>query len=321
MTRLLKLLLTLIIIVAAAGLAGVGYLFAKYPSVPAAETVTIERTPERLARGEYLVRHVVVCLECHSERDMAKYSGPVKPGTEGMGGEFMGDATLKVYAKNITPAAIGNWTDGEVIRAFTEGVTPKGEALFPMMPYPHFASLDRADVEAIVAYIRTLKPITNAVPARTLPFPLPLVVRTMPAAAHPQTRPDPKDRWRYGKYLVNAAVCSDCHSPQDSQGQLIPGREFSGGMEFPLPGGGVVRAANITPEANTGIGSWTEEQFVQKFKGFAAAAPRDLTRAEQRENSMMPWTAYAGMTEDDLKAIYNYLRYVKPVRNTVTKFN
>ena len=69
--------------------------------------------------------------------------------------------------------------------------------------------------------------------------------------------------------LVNAAVCGECHSPRDDQGQAIAGREFSGGEEFPLPGGGIVRTANITPEANTGIGSWTEEEFVQKFKAFA----------------------------------------------------
>jgi hypothetical protein len=143
----------------------------------------------------------------------------------------------------------------------------------------------------------------------------------MPAAARPQPRPAAGHRWAYGKYLVNAAVCGECHSPRDDQGQAIAGREFSGGEEFPLPGGGIVRTANITPEANTGIGSWTEEEFVQKFKAFAGTTSRPLTAAEQRENTVMPWLAYSGMTDDDLRAIYNSLRFVKPVRNTVRKFN
>jgi mono/diheme cytochrome c family protein len=322
MKRLLRFLFMLVAVLVVAGLAGVGYLFARYPDVPPAENVTIERTPERVARGEYLVRHVTMCVDCHSVRDETTYAMPVKPGTEGAGGEFFGDESgMAVYSRNITPAAIGSWTDGELMRAVTTGVTAKGEPLFPIMPYPRYASLDRSDLEAIVAYIRSLKPVTSEVPARKLPFPLPLVVRTMPAAAQPQTRPAPGNKWAYGKYLVNAAVCGECHSPTDDQGQVLPGREFSGGREFPLPGGGVTRAANITPEANTGIGSWTEDEFVQKFKGFAGTAPRDLSAAEQRENTMMPWLAYAGMSDDDLRAIYNYLRYVKPVRNTVVKFN
>jgi mono/diheme cytochrome c family protein len=189
------------------------------------------------------------------------------------------------------------------------------------MPYPRYSALDRADVEAIVAYIRTLKPVTSHVPERELPFPLPLIVRTMPAAAQPQPRPAPGNTWSYGRYLVNAAACGDCHSPMDDQGQTIAGREFSGGMEFPLPGGGVVRSANISPDLETGIGRWTEEEFVNKFKGFENWTPVQLTAAEQRENTVMPWLAYAGMSEQDLRAVYNYLRYLTPVRNRVTKFN
>ena len=323
MKRLLTILLVLVVCLVVVALAGVGYLYARYPDVPGAADVTIERTPERLARGKYLVEHVTMCVDCHSIRDMTKYAGPVKPGTEGGGGEFFGDpaAGLSLYSRNITPAAIGSWTDGELIRAFTAGVNPSGEALFPIMPYPRYASLDGADVAAIVAYIRTLKPVTREIPERELPFPLPLVVRTMPAAAHPQTRPSPENRWSYGKYLVNAAACGDCHTPMDDQGQAIAGREFSGGMAFPLPGGGVVRAANITPDAQSGIGTWTEDDFVQKFKAFGNATPRDLNAAEQRQNTVMPWLAYAGLTEDDLRAMYNYLRYLPPVQNRVQRFN
>jgi hypothetical protein len=107
----------------------------------------------------------------------------------------------------------------------------------------------------------------------------------------------------------------------DGQGTPLPGKEFAGGFEFPLPGGGVVRSANITPDADTGIGTWTEQQFIDKFKAFQGAPVRSLTPAEQRENTVMPWIGYAGMTEEDLGAIYTYLRTVKPVVNRVQKHN
>ena len=84
-----------------------------------------------------------------------------------------------------------------------------------------------------------------------------------------------------------------------------------------LPGGGVVRSANLTPDADTGIGTWTEQQFVDKFKAFDGAQHRSLSAAEQRENTWMPWYAYAGMSRDDLGAIYAYLRALKPVINRV----
>jgi mono/diheme cytochrome c family protein len=323
MQRFLKVVLFLVVVLLLVGGAGVGYLFAKYPSVPAAENITIVSTPEKLARGEYLSNHVTGCVVCHAERDMTKYGGPVKPGTWGAGGEFFGDEAdgFAVYSKNITPAAIGHWTDGELIRAFTVGVNRDGEALFPIMPYPRYARLAREDVEAIVAYIRTLKPVQHTVPERRLPLPLPLIVRTMPTPATLRPMPSRTDRVAYGEYLTNAAVCGDCHTPTDDRGAPLPGRDYSGGTEFKLPNGAIVRPANITPDADSGIGTWTEQQFIDKFKAWESTEPRALSEAEQRENTIMPWLSYAGMTNEDLGAIYTYLRTLKPVVNRFKKFN
>ena len=323
MRRLLKGVLFLVVVLLLVAGAGVGYLFAKYPDVPAAENVTVVSTPEKVARGEYLSNHVSGCVICHAERDATKYGGPLKPGTLGAGGEFFGDeaAGFVLYSKNITPAAIGNWTDGELIRAFTSGVNRDGEPLFPIMPYPRYGRLSREDVESIVAYIRTLKPVEHTVPERKLPFPLPLIVRTMPA--HGTLRPMPlrTDKRAYGEYLTNAAVCADCHTPVDDMGAPLPGRDYAGGTEFKLPNGAIVRPANITPDADTGIGTWTEQQFIDKFKAWGSAEPRALSEAEQRENTIMPWLYYAGMTSEDLSAIYTYLRTLKPVVNRFKKFN
>ena len=324
MAKLLKVVLLLVVVVAIAAAAGVGYLFWKYPDVPAAENVTIAATPERIARGKYLSEHVTGCTECHAERDFTKYAGPVIQGTQGKGGEQFGDPETPIrslYSKNITPASLGSWTDGEVIRAFTAGVSRDGTPLFPLMPYLKYARLSREDVEAIVAYLRTLKPIEYTAPERDLAMPLPLVVRTIPQPVTFRPMPNKSERVAYGEYMTNAAVCSECHTPIDDQGQPIPGREYAGGFEMKLPGGSLVRTANITPDADSGIGTWTEEQFVDKFKAFDGTEHRTLTVAEQRENTWMPWYAYAGMMREDLGAIYTYLRTLKPIVNRVKKYN
>jgi mono/diheme cytochrome c family protein len=323
MKTLFKVLLILVLVVVMCAVAGVGYLYARYPNVPEPENITVEATPEKVARGAYLSNHVTGCVICHAERDMTRYGGPVKEGTYGAGGEFFGDVEqgFALYSTNITPAAIGDWTDGELIRAFTAGVNADGEPLFPIMPYPKYARLSREDVEATVAYIRTLKPVHSTIPERELPFPLPLIVRTMPKPAAFRPMPAKSDKVAYGEYMTNAAVCADCHTPTDDSGQPLPGRDFSGGQEFKLPNGAVVRPANITADADTGIGTWSEQQFIDKFKAWRTMETRPLSAAEQRENTIMPWQYYAGMTDEDLGAIYAYLRSLKPVVNRVTKFN
>src|SRR5687767_1095753 len=140
MRTLLKILLLLIVVVLVAAAAGIGYLFTQYPNAGAPENVTIQATPEKIARGQYLANHVTGCIPCHSVRDFKKYGGPIEPGSEGTGGELFGEAGsgFEVYSKNITPQAIGTWSDGEVIRAMTAGVNKDGDPLFPIMPYLKF---------------------------------------------------------------------------------------------------------------------------------------------------------------------------------------
>ncbi|OFW42873.1 MAG: hypothetical protein A3J29_02520 [Acidobacteria bacterium RIFCSPLOWO2_12_FULL_67_14b] len=315
-----KIILVLLLLVVVVAACGVGYLYLVYPNVPAAPAFKIEPSPERLARGQYLSDHVVGCTTCHSQRDWTRYSGLIKPETLGRGGDKfdLGGAGV-VYAKNITPAAIGSWTDGELLRAVAAGVSRDGTPLFPLMPYPHFGQMSEDDVHAVLAYIRSLKAIEGAVPDRTLAFPMNLIVRTIPTAAAFQPRPSPDSKVAYGKYMTDAALCSDCHTPIDDRGQPLPGRDFVGGMEF-IETGYRVRSANITPDADTGIGSWTEQQFIDRFKGFETPSNAELGDAERRQNTVMPITMYAGMTREDLSAIYAYLRTLKPVVNRVNKF-
>jgi len=325
MRLILKIVAVLLLVVLVVASAGFIYFINRYPDVPPPQAVTLPSSPEVLERGKYLAENVTVCVDCHSERDWSKFAGPIKPGTSGMGGERFDAANSGVpgtlYAPNITPAGLAEYTDGELVRAVTSGVGRDGRALFPLMPYPNYGKLATDDVHAVLAYIRTLKRIDHPVPARSLDVPMNLIVNIIPKPATPGVRPSPTDRAAYGEYLVTAASCGECHTPMDDRGQRLPGMDFAGGFQFAHPELGYrVRSANITPDADTGIGQWTEQQFVDKFKGFELPDDRVLTDDEQRQNTAMPWRQYAGMTREDLGVIYTYLRTLKPVLNRVDRF-
>ncbi|MDD5361765.1 MAG: c-type cytochrome [Ignavibacteria bacterium] len=300
------------------------YFNSTFPKSNKPAEIKIDATPERLARGEYLVNHVAICVDCHSARDYSKFSGPIIKGSEGKGGEVFNKENIglpgSVFASNITPSGIGGWTDGELIRAITCGVNKKGEALFPLMPYMSYNGLTQEDLFSIVAYIRTLKPIENKVPGKSLDFPLNIIVKTIPLENFSmENQVNKSNSIEYGKYLVQAAACFDCHTPQD-KGKPIAEKYFAGGMEFYLPGG-TIRSANITPDVSSGIGTWTKEQFIQKFKSFDSDSAKNVSVGEKSFNTIMPWTTYAGMTKEDLGNMYDYLRTLKPVTNIVNKFS
>lgn len=316
---LLKIACLLFLVIVLLITAGVGYFLAAFPRVSPPARVEAPRTPERLARGQYLSLHVAGCVACHGQRDWARYSGPLLPDRLGQGGTAFKLDVGTIYSLNITPAGIGDWSDGELVRAITEGVSRDGHALFPIMPYDNYRTMAREDVEAIVAYVRTLPRIDQPpVPARALRFPLNLIVRTMPAPAVPSARPDPSDRVASGRYLATMASCVHCHTQRDDRGQMLPGMAFAGGLRFTLENGHVQHSANITPDRDTGIGLWSEADFVERFKGWERADD-DALRAASRPNTDMPWRDFGGMTREDLASIYAYLRTVPPVRYAAPK--
>jgi mono/diheme cytochrome c family protein len=307
------------VLVAAVG-SGLGYVAFALPNVPVPAVESIEATPARLERGKYLAEHVTVCVDCHSARDWTRFSGPPKPESLGGGGERFGPETGvpgEVFAPNVTPTGIGSYSDGELVRAFTSGVAKDGRALFPIMPYPSYAHLCAEDVKSIVVYMRSLAPKDGSHAPAKLDFPMNLIVKTIPAPADPWPCPSESPTAR-GRYLTTVAGCAECHTPQD-KGEKLPGLDFAGGFEFPLPTGGVVVAPNITPHEGTGIGGWTKEAFVKRFRAFAG--PGALASVKDGEfNSIMPWSMYAGMTDEDLGAIYDYLRSQKPVDRKIERF-
>jgi mono/diheme cytochrome c family protein len=299
------------------------YVKMALPDVGEAEDIQIEYTAERIARGEYLANCVNVCMDCHSTRDWSKFSGPLTDGTFGKGGDRF-DQTVGMpgvfFAKNITPAGILRYTDGELFRVITTGVTKEGRAMFPLMPYPYYGKMDREDVYSIIAYIRSLSPINNAVPDSEPDFPMNFIINTIPQKAELGKRPDPSDELAYGAYLTNAGGCVECHTRVD-QGRIIPEFAFGGGREFSFPDGSVVRSSNISPDSETGIGTWTKETFVARFKAFADSSYVPASVNPGEFNTIMPWTMYAKMKEEDLSAIYAYLKTVNPIDNPVEKFS
>lgn len=322
MRKILKVLLYLVVL-AFIGIGGLlAYVKFALPKVDPAEDLKVEATPERIARGNYLANHVTVCMDCHSTRDWSKFSGPVTPGTLGKGGDRF-DQTMGFpgvyYAKNITPSGISRYTDGELYRVITTGVTKEGRAMFPVMPYPYYGKLDPEDVKSIIAYLRSLPSIQGEVPESSSDFPMNFIINTIPQNADPQKIPSRSDKVAYGGYLVNAAGCIECHTQVD-KGQIIEKLKFSGGREFQFPDGSILRTANITPDQETGIGKWTEQDFIKRFKTYVDSAYVPPQVGPGQFNTAMPWTMYAGMKEEDLSAIYAYLRTVPPIENKVVLF-
>lgn len=302
-------------------LVGFIYFISKYPDVDKPRDIKVEVTPERVARGKYLAYNVAGCMDCHGQRDWTKYAGPLTPGTEGKGGDkfsrdmgFPGD----IYTRNITPAGIGSWTDGELIRAITQGVNKDGRALFPLMPYLNFNHMSQEDLYSIVAFVRSLQPINNKVPDTELDFPLNLLVRTMPLKTYTPPVIDKNDPVNYGKYLVTLGSCSECHTPSE-KGEPLPGMFLAGGQEFNLPFG-TIRTPNITPDRETGIGNWTKEEFINRFKSFDSDSAKNIPVKQDEFNTIMPWPFFSGMTREDLGAIYDYLRTIKPVHHSINRF-
>ncbi len=312
-----------VLLLVAAIIGVLSYVSFALPDVGEPEDIKVELTPKRIERGSYLANSVANCTDCHSERDWNKFAGPLVEGTIGKGGDefdqkfgFPG----KFYAKNITPFALKDWTDGEILRAIAAGVNKDGKALFPLMPHPNFGKLDREDLYSIIAYLRTLAPIENAVPESEPDFPMNFIINTIPKKPAFTKIPNPANQVAYGAYLFTAASCGDCHTKKE-EGTPVAGMELAGGFEFPMPHGGVARSANITPDKETGIGSWNEEAFLQRFKIYADSAYKPIDVKDGEFNTVMPWTRFGTMKTEDLKAIYAYLRTVKPVKNQVTKFS
>ncbi|HMG81723.1 MAG TPA: c-type cytochrome [Ferruginibacter sp.] len=321
MKKILKIISFLILLIVVIVAVIVSYVKISLPNVGLAPDLKVVSTPEKIERGRYLANHVVVCMDCHSSRNWDLFAAPLIAGTLGEGGEKF-DKVLgfpgTYYAANITPAGIGTLTDGQIFRAITTGVGHDGHAMFPVMPYQSYGKLDSNDIESVIAYIRTLTPVVNNVTPPVSDFPMNIIINTIPKKATLAAMPSPDDSMAYGKYLFTAAACHDCHTPFD-KGKYDQTKLMAGGRMFTLPTG-TIYSANITPDEETGIGLWSRDAFLNQFRQYrdSATSHRKLQPGDMQ--TIMPWTAYTGMTDKDLAAIYIYLRTIPAISNQVPGF-
>lgn len=114
-----------------------------------------------------------------------------------------------------------------------------------------------------------------------------------------------------GKYLVQLGSCTDCHTPGHLLGKPDMSR-FLGGSDVGLevPGLGIFVAPNLTPDDDTGLGSWTKDEITTAIQTGVRPDGRMLA-------PIMPWRAYAGLTKSDAAAIAEYLRSLAPISHKV----
>jgi mono/diheme cytochrome c family protein len=257
-------------------------------------------------RGAYLVNSIVACGNCHTPMGP---KGPL-PGMELAGGTVFDEKPFTAYASNITQdkeTGIGAWTDAQIAKAIREGIRPDGSLIGPPMPIELYRGISDSDLAAIVAYLRTVKPIASKV-AKSEYMPLP------PAYGPPVTSVADvprSNKIKYGAYLAGPlGHCIECHTPMVGPGQRDYQKSTgAGGFELRGPWGLAI-AANITPHRETGIGKWTDAQIKRAVTQGVRADGSPL-------NPPMAYAFYARMKPEDLDALVAYLRSLKPVNNPV----
>jgi mono/diheme cytochrome c family protein len=228
------------------------------------------------------------------------------------GGPALLSPVFEAYAPNITSdpkTGIGPWSEDQIVTALREGKTPDGHVLRPPMPVPLYRSISDADVHAIAAYLKTLPPTERETPVSTYKAPMPSSYGAPVGAVAEPARDDPVV---YGAYLAKLGHCMQCHTPIGADGKRdFAHRLGAGGLSVDISWGSRV-AANITPDPETGIGGWTDEQVI-------AALSHGIDKDGAPLSSIMPWPYFQSMKPEDLKAIVAWLKTLKPVRNAVAR--
>lgn len=276
------------------------------PDTAPAPDVSAPLTPEVVERGRLLAEQLG-CVSCHSEADEARPGGFPVEDTRLAGRLLVLPKGFpgRLVASNITPdreTGIGAWTDGELLRAIREGVGREGRVLFPIMRYPAYRHLPDEDALAIVAYLRSVKPVSRENQATIIKWPVSMLIRTVPKPVEAPPPPLPTDPLERGRLLLSLMGCADCHTPIEA-GAPEAAHAFAGGRAFEGAFGRVY-ASNITPHPEGGIGGMTDEQLL--------AALREGRGKDGRPLWVMPWSAWRETPEGDLRAVIAALRALPP---------
>lgn len=311
---MIKKLLVAVAVIVVAVLAGVpAYFYLAYPKMRPAPDMTAPTTPEAIERGRYLVEAMTGCAACHSPVDESRPGDFPQEGLRFAGRVFPAEADFPgtVVGPNITPdpeTGIGAWTDGEVVRAIREGVSRDGTPLFPLMNYPEYRNFSDEDALAIVAYLRTQKPVRREVGRTKLNFPVNMLIRTVPQPIDGPPPGIPASGIERGRAMIKLMLCGECHTPRDDRGNPVPGETLAGGNPFRGPWG-TVYSANVTSHPSAGIGAYGDEDLKRVFREGKNRAGRELW--------VMPWSITRNLTESDLEALIAALREVPANPNLV----
>ena len=274
------------------------------PKKRAVTSQKFEASAERVARGRYLTQAVIACETCHSPRDWSQHGAPMQSGMELAGQPLpLNGFPGTIVAPNLTPdreTGAGGWTDDQIARAIREGIKHDDSTLFPLMPYGAYKELSDEDLASVVVYLRSVAPVRNPLPASKINFPVNYLVRGVPEpVTAPVHGPDASNALARGKYI--ATLGCGCHKAAD------PKLGYGGGEVLGGPWGEAT-SANITPDPS-GISYYTEMTFITAMRtGYVGA---------RKLNSIMPFGEFKNMTDDDLKAIFAYLRTVAPIKHRV----
>lgn len=275
-------------------------------------TVKASNDSAAIARGKELVFGPAHCANCHVSNGMEELvlQGKDVPLA---GGNLFDLPIGKIYSKNITPdkTGIGRMSDAEFARALRYGVSPEGKAYFDFMP---FHNTSDEDLSAIISYLRSQPAVKNEIPENDFN----LLGKAVKAFLMKPVGPDgaveksvKRDTTAvYGKYLANSvANCRGCHTNRDLMTGAFIGEDFAGGLKFEVPtdsGKFSLTTPNLTPDATGRLNGWTQQQFIDRFR-----------KGTLIKESHMPWGPFSRMSDDDLKAVWNFLQTVKPVHNEV----
>jgi mono/diheme cytochrome c family protein len=267
---------------------------------------------EQIARGKYVFGAAAGC-GCHTALKQAlnaggrKYDGPF--GT--------------VYSSNITPdpaTGIGKWTDEQVITAIRAGRRPNGERILPVHPYTVFNGMAEQDLKDLVVYLRSVPAVNRATPAKKITVPLfesvflPAWLATFAARETPPASA-PVSGVARGEYLTRAVGhCGECHTPRTMTMAVDNSRFLAGNPKGRGPEGSAV--PNITPDQETGIGSWSEEQ-ISDYLETGNKPDGDVSGGLMMEVIQGSSAGYKDLTKADRQAIAKYLKSIPAVKNRI----
>lgn len=277
-------------------------------------SLKVEPTPQRLETGRQL--SAMLCNDCHYNTATQKLTGRKMDEVKQFG---------EVYSKNITAHpenGIGKWTDGQLVYLLRTGITPKGKFL-PVMAKLHRMSDE--DIQSIIVFLRSdhnwVKPDATKVPESKYSFFTKFLtnikaIRPMPYTGQPIAQPDTTDKIKWGEYVALYRVeCYTCHSADFASDDFIDPENskgfFGGGNKFSMPDGIEVVSRNLTMDEETGIGKWTEDDFVKAVKTGILPNGQPAVRS--------PMKPYPFLSDSEVRAIFAYLKTLPKISNKVER--